>query len=67
MTLRVGKLWVFWGACALGSIAYGWWFALPLEQTMASPYWIAFTILCIQFLGVGRDENTKQSKGPEAG
>jgi hypothetical protein len=52
--VNYGALWLFWIGCTIVSIAYGFWRDHTFSVTMSGPYWIAFTILAIQFLGVGQ-------------
>jgi len=54
MKIEPKRLWVFWGGACLGSLAYGMFNDATLETVLEAPYWIAFTILCIQFLGAGK-------------
>lgn len=47
-------LWMFWIGCSIGSTIYGLFMDKTVPQILEAPYWIAFTILCIQYLGVGK-------------
>lgn len=51
--MNFDALWLFWLGCTIGSVAYGLWRG-DLSGAAGASYWIAFTILAIQFLGVGQ-------------
>jgi hypothetical protein len=61
MRISFKGLWGFWLGCTVGCVGYGLFFNETLDRLASPPYWIAFTIFCIQFLGAGKERSAGDS------
>ena len=53
--ISIRNLWFYWIGISLGSAVYGVYTGDLLNKLLDAPYWIALTILAIQFFGAGRE------------